>query len=131
MWRIGSAVILPHWYIWLAVGIVAAVRWAIYKWRESRAQTWPVTQGTVEWSWVRSEGLRDDQPLPEVCYSYSVNGEFFSGTYPTSENNFDLFPKGSRLLIHYNPENPSKSFVDREEIRMRMSGQGTGTGPVL
>jgi len=125
---IGSALTETDWYIWLALIALGAIRWAIHKSRESRAQSFPVTQGTVEWTWVRSEGAQDDHQVSEVCYSYSINGEFFSGTYPNAEKNFDLFPKGSRILIHYNPDNPSKSFVDREEIRMRMSGQKTGAG---
>ena len=108
-----------HWLIWLIVGGVAASRWAIYKLGERQAQSWPVVQGTVEWTWVRTEGLRDDHMIPEVCYSYCVNGEFYSGTYGTSEANFDLFPKESCILVHYNPAKPSSSFLDREEIRAR------------
>ncbi|MGZ4859932.1 MAG: DUF3592 domain-containing protein [Candidatus Angelobacter sp.] len=75
----------------------------------------------VEWTWVRAEGLRKDHKVPEVCYSYSVNGESYSGTYGTREATFDLFPKGSRILVHYSPAKPSISFLDREELRMRQT----------
>jgi hypothetical protein len=115
---------IPHWYIWIGTAAVAGVRWLIYKWREGNAQSWPVTQGTVEWTWTRAEGLQEDRLVPEVCYSYSVNGEFFSGTYETREKNFDLFPKGSRILIHYKPGDPSVSYIDREEVRGRTEARG-------
>jgi hypothetical protein len=107
---------LPYWIV---TGVIAGARWALRSWSERQAQSWPVVQGTVEWSWVRAEGWREDQPVPEVCYSYSVNGEYYAGTYGTSEANFDLFPKGSPILVHYNPAKHSRSFLDREEIRTR------------
>lgn len=123
MWQMGSA-ILPYWYMWLAAAVLGGMRWAFNRWREGHAQSWPVTKGTIEWTWVRQEGVRENQAVPEVCYSYSVNGEFFSGTYETGEENFELFPKGTPIMIHYNPEKPSVSFVDREDMRLRKSGAG-------
>jgi Protein of unknown function (DUF3592) len=114
---------LPNYWWFLALVAGVGLEWAVREWRERRAQSWPTVQGTVEWTWVRVEGSgRHQRSIPEVCYSYTVNGEYYSGTHEC----FDLsrFPKGLCVQVHYKPSDPSVSFLDREEMRAREEADG-------
>ena len=99
--------------------IASGIYWIIRELRSRQAQQWPLAQGTVEWTQMRAPGFGDDKrELPEVSYSYSVHDDYYSGTHVCeTEGDLVLFPKGLRITVHYDPSNPSSSFLDREEIR--------------
>jgi len=80
-----------------------------------------MADGTVEYTMVRAEGHgRTYREIAEVNYSYAVEGEFYSGTHVVgNEAEFEMFPKESRVVVHYKPSNPSVSFLDREDLRSR------------
>jgi Protein of unknown function (DUF3592) len=99
--------------------IVGGLAWLVFRaWRERQAQSWPVVKGTVEWTWVRVEGNGQyEERIPEVCYSYSVNGEYYSGSHRIFEASFDKYPKGSPILVHYKSSDPAVSFPDLQDMQ--------------
>lgn len=108
------------WIFLLFLGLGGAV-WLVREVRSRRAQSWPVVEGTVESTTVRVDGYgRNQHEIAEVNYSYKVEGAFYSGAHEVgSESEFEAFPKLSRVLVHYKPSNPSVSFLDREDVRLR------------
>ncbi len=60
---------------------------------------------------------RNERTIPEVCYSCSVNGEYYSGSHEILRVNFDRYPKGSPILVHYKASDPSVSFLDLGDMR--------------
>ena len=76
-----------------------------------------MVQGVVEWTQVRFSDDRHERRIPEVCYSYSVNGEYYSGAHEIFECDFDKYPKGSQILVHYKQSDPSVSFLDLQDMR--------------
>ena len=95
--------------------------WLFRQVRSRAAQAWPMTDGTVESTTVRTEGFgRSAHDIAEVNYSYRVEGEYYSGAHEVSgESEFDAFPKQSRVIVHYKPSNPAVSFLDRNDVRSR------------
>ena len=108
---------------WIRLIVLAISKTArLIRERRSRAaQSWPMVEGTVESTMVREGEFGQDQGLvAEVQYSYSVGGAFYSGAHEVkSEREFESFPKLSRVVVHYKPSDPSVSFLDREDVRLR------------
>jgi len=100
---------------------IGGAGWLIRQRRSRAAQSWPVVEGTVECTMVRLAGLgRNQSEIAEVHYSYKVEGAFYSGAREVgSELEFEAFPKLSRVVVHYKPSDPSASFLDREDVRLR------------
>jgi hypothetical protein len=114
-------------YLIYVIGIGAGLgAWAIRKTRARLAQSWPVVNGTVEYCLERIEGEgRNQRDIAEVNYSYKVDGEFYSGAHEVaSAVDFVYFPKGSTVLVHHKPSDPSTSFLDLEEVRAREAAAG-------
>ena len=122
-WLSASASFEPsfHFWVFLLGGLTGALGWAIYQIRSRQAQSWPVVDGTVESHLYYVEGFGQNRnEIAEVSYSFSINSEYYSGAHKVSgESEFVYFPKGSRVLVHYKPSDPSVSFLDRDEIRSR------------
>jgi len=77
--------------------------------------------GTVESHLFYVEGFgQHRRQIAEVSYSFSVDREYYSGAHKVGgESEFAYFPKGSRVLVHYKSSDPSISFLDHEDIRLR------------
>jgi hypothetical protein len=107
---------------YVAVLTAMAGGWLFRQLRFRAAQAWPMTDGTVESTTVRTEGFgRSEHDIAEVNYSYSVEGEYYSGAHEVSgESEFAAFPKQSRVIVHYKPSNPAVSFLDREDVRSKL-----------
>lgn len=110
----------------LVLGVISAVAGVIVfasrEWRSRSAQGWPVAEGIVE---LHATGETWDtgrrREVLEVGYSYQVDGRFYSGAHRVNrESDYGAFPMHSRLLVHYNPVDPAKCFLDREDVRRRM-----------
>jgi len=112
---------LARYWIYLAVFGILAGGWLVREVRSRAAQSWPTVDGTVESTMVRVEGYgRSQREIAEVNYSYKVEGDFYSGAHvASSEDEFEEFPRESRVVVHYKPSNPSVSFLDREDLRSR------------
>ncbi len=108
---------------WLIIAIlgIGAAGWLIREVRARIAQSWPIVDGTVEFTTIRVEQHgRSQREIHEVNYSYRVQGEYYSGAHRVGgESDFAAFPKLSRVVVHYKPSDPSVSFLDREDLRSR------------
>jgi hypothetical protein len=98
----------------------------------ARAETWPTAPGRVEKSDVRSyESIDHDAKTsrsqtmyrPDVVYSYAVAGVQYRGdkvSVSGMSTNMDAvarrvaarYPVGTKLQVHYNPDNPGESAID-------------------
>jgi hypothetical protein len=98
--------------------VIAIISWVVYRVRFSRAQSWPVTQGVVEYIHLLDVDITHQ--VTRVSYSYCVNGEFYSGTYPLAHRG-DLkgFVRGERIWVHYKLADPSISFLDQQDVHLR------------
>ena len=113
-------------YLLLALsGLIAVV---VRNLRERKGQSWPVVEGTVESAQMAAV---DGQARAEVIYSYSVNGEYYSGVFfrvtrsgRKGEEILAHFPKETRVLVHYDPRSPEVSVLDLNEIKSRLALPG-------
>ena len=80
--------------------------------RERKGQSWPIVGGIVE---SAEMGSFNDQPRAEVTYSYSVNGEYYSGYFERTflrESSADRFVaaiKGQAIFLRTHPNRPERS----------------------
>lgn len=106
----------------LFVSGVAIAKWPRF-WRTLRypnSSNWPLLPGTVEQAVVRScSGRNGTSYRAEICYSYRVNDDYYSGYYLgdlySSEAEIDSivqqFPKGTNVQIHVHPKKPELSVL--------------------
>lgn len=96
---------------------------------------WPETGGVITDSYIHVYKQSDDDGHSStwyrtvINYSYSVNGEGYSGnsitllsTGPdtTDRGKVEMFitdyPKGLHVKVYYDPENPQKSILTKEKV---------------
>jgi hypothetical protein len=110
---------LPDWFL-IVLTLLGLFVWGLFKrWLESRKQQWPVVQGRIATTYVQTEMNKREERNPEVCYSYDVNGQHYFGVANVYEVNFDAYPPGSPILVHYKPSDPSVSRLDHRDMRDR------------
>ena len=87
-----------------------------------RAKDWPYTYGTVEHAEPKMVGEgRSGYWVGELAYSYSVDGEYYSGIFhlPASseESAWDAVRgwKDRKVIVHYMRNAPSRSMLIMEE----------------
>lgn len=86
-------------------------------WLSRRAKRWPSARATVE-STYRSRGGYRQTIRGELWYSYSVNGQEYSGRVardcgfsPGKINALtEEHERGQTISVHVNPSNPSQSY---------------------
>jgi Protein of unknown function (DUF3592) len=89
--------------------------------RDASAQTWPMTQATVESGHVVPAG--HGRLLCEIAYSYSVSNEYYSGFYERgfySEQEATSFVealKGKTILVNYNSQDHGASRLTDSALR--------------
>ena len=95
---------------------------------EYEAGRWPTTPGIVTGSEVRVDTAGRRFSRPEVLYAYEVSGErHYSDrvTYtwvgikdrkPTPEDVVATYPEGSRVTVHYNPDNPDEAVLEPDHF---------------
>src|SRR5262245_48189984 len=111
---------LPRWELALLTLAAYAAWEGIKRWLESRKQAWPVVEGRIATTFVQSEMLDNFQHrTPEISYSYEVNGQRYSGVAEVFESDFDAYPAGSPILVHYKASNPSISRLDKSDMHER------------
>jgi hypothetical protein len=110
---------IPRWAAYLLI-LTGVIGWeAVKAWLERRKQSWPVVEGTIAGVYTLTEFEKHVHQSTSLPYSYYVNGEEYFGADKTFIRVFDAFPKGSRILVHYNPSNPADSRLDRKQVRDR------------
>ena len=105
-----------------ALAVIAIVLFAIraiQRWFERRKQSWPVATGKVATTYVITEMEKYPHETGEVCYSYDVNGKHYYGVQKIFQVDFDAYPAGSRILVHYKPSDPSVSRLDVDNMHAR------------
>jgi hypothetical protein len=114
-----------HTIFWLFVAVSSLVAVVVRNQRERAGQSWPIVGGTVESAQMT---MVDGQARAEVAYSYSVNGEYFSGVFfrvpRTTGKGEELlahFPKESHVLVHYKPGSPEISVLDLNEVKAKLA----------
>src|ERR1035437_6355834 len=117
-WSITLYVLLVLFVIALGIA-VAGLRW----WKTRDHPDWPTTEGTVAGYELESPGKHS---IWVVAYSYSANGTFYAGRFPAvlprsaewmpSRPPLEqLYPKGMKLGIRFNAQDPAVSVpVSRE-----------------
>jgi len=88
-------------------------------WRRQRSNGWPVVGGRVHSARAYyAENVWDT----EISYSYSVNGEFYSGFSKRhfvrerhAEEYLQQFPIGTPLFIRHNSNRPEISLLRRDD----------------
>jgi|SRR5579872_1061391 len=75
-----------------------------------KSEGWPETEGTVF-----NIGWDSSNPREEIIYTYSANGEYYSGSCWRwfEHSNTQEVRAGGRLVLRYNPENRSESVFLR------------------
>lgn len=107
----------------LAAALVVFVLYAavqLYRYRGNAA--WPTVEGIIEGPpEIHGHGPDGTSYYAVVFYSYSVNGERYSGTWtsplkPKKQQLLDVInaklAAGSKVAIRYNPQKPMLSIAD-------------------
>ncbi len=115
MQTFGSYLNFEPWVIYLVgLGVSGLVSgWRYYE--RQGTQNWPEVEGTVEqYRKITTDG--DDRHAKHgIAFSYSVNGEFYSGEmiaerllkFPRTEDDVRrLYPIGSKIRVRYRTSRP-------------------------
>lgn len=102
------------------IGVAAALEYRSHR-RRHYVESWPTTMATVESkevSRVQTEKSSYNYHfVVELAYSYSVQGEFYSGYYKRPfDSEIDAWEfadslTGKSVPIHYKPDNPAASIL--------------------
>lgn len=89
----------------------------------TRAAEWPITQGRIDFTYVRSSGSRKSILfIAEIDYLYEIEGRNYKGKY---EREFYIEPeakefirdlRGKSVSVSYNPRNLAASTLTNEAI---------------
>ena len=119
--------------LWLGISILflagAAALWIRKRVRLKHARSWPTEDGRVESTAIRLQqssggkaGTTSSSYIATVTYSYTVQGQSYSGTLRRNfmlkgraEKWTDKFTTGLPLKIRYNPSNPKDSVLFEDE----------------
>ena len=100
--------------------LIVALAWQAK--RAERTESWPETEATIQsvGAVVVNAG-RSSYTLEVGDFSYSVNGEYYSGRL-TISSSFSTDDRAPRVLIHqkiqlrYNPEKPEEFSVSEQAL---------------
>jgi len=120
------ATVLPI-LVLVGLGIILYRRSKMKDAAKQAAQDWSSTMGTVIASTIQFKRTsRSRSEIPVVVYQYQVNGKpYQSQTIKAGEQFFNVrlmgdaqktierYPVGAQVMVHYNPENPAESALER------------------
>lgn len=94
--------------------------WAWFKFRH--AHSWPSAQGTVVAAQVQRRAGSYLQPwVAQLTYTYIVNGEYYSGSFPMRARNERSAEekvagwKGRMVVVRYSPEKHDLSVLLKDD----------------
>ena len=105
-------------------GVVIGWSWWRVAQQKKAAASWPHVSGRITRSEIKqSRGTQgDSEYMPDIHYSYTVNGTGFSGTrvrhglmkldLKGAEAMRGRYPEGSAVEVHYNPDKPGDSVLE-------------------
>lgn len=122
----GKATSLPPWWVIAGILFIYGVKglwnWTRRRSRESSAQGWPLTEATIQSSYVviryRDDSrYRRDSAIPVLQYSYVVQGERYSGSANLGvwdgdrDSATDTGQRwlGEKIRVRYKPSDPAVS----------------------
>lgn len=98
--------------------------------RASSANGWPVTEAVVQAVMCPED---DGVYSVRVDYEYCVNQQYYAGSFsrecilPPLANRFALrFAPRAHYLVHYDPNDPSKSFMPAKPMLVRLPSAAAG-----
>lgn len=111
---------------WLTIAVVAVAVLVplVSRYIKVRiSDSWTQLQATVESTNVRSEARgKHTATLAEVAYSYSYEGEFYSGFYTREAGTethawrmLEPFQKGMPICVRLNPKAPENSIYREDD----------------
>jgi hypothetical protein len=118
--------------LWLALLVAASVGTAawiaafVYWWRLRRAAGWACAPGTIRCSMVTpSANVRGGKSL-RVTYEFAVRGISLHGATPRRSGDMFFsdrqrerfarkFSPGQRVGVHYDPRDPTRNCLDRQD----------------
>lgn len=114
----------------LVAGVIAAAVLEVWlrpfrRWSLRRAQSWPVAQAHVESASVSQAKAGEYSTCykGEIAYSYTVDGEYYSGyharTFDREEEAWAFVEalKGKTILVNYSPGNHEVSVLTDSALR--------------
>ena len=119
----------------IVLPIVILVAFGYFMYRRSKmrdtakqaAQDWSSTMGVVITSTVQvKRSYKSRSEIPVVIYQYQVDGKPYTGQvikageqffsvriYGDAQKTIARYPVGAQVMVHYNPENPQESALER------------------
>jgi len=94
--------------------------------KEARgSKAWPSVEGTILFSEVKARKTSEGGTsyYPEVSYEYVVNGRTYTegrietivqgmGSRRSAEKKITLYPKGNKVKVYYEPDNPGNAVLE-------------------
>ena len=112
----------PIVWVWLAMLLLGCGK-PVWQWyRRQQVQGWPIAQGRIESVEVKPPQKRGGPARAELAYSYSLEGQYYSGYYNRefgSEDEgleFVRDLKGKSVVVSYNPRNSAKSLLSEGAV---------------
>ncbi len=119
-------------YVWLAFALLGFAK-PVWRWfQRKRAETWPATQGRVEATEINQSKrfpTSTSLSIASFRYVYEVGGTKYIGIHKkqfgTDEesDNFLRDLTGKEVMVQYDPEQPSHSFVLDSSINSLLSSR--------
>jgi hypothetical protein len=104
----------------VSVLVIRSMPWVLVK--NLVARGWPTHQGTVEFGSVEERRVRHARYyIARIDYSYSVNGEYYSGSLMRAffrERSADKFVdslKGQMVFVRSHPNYPERSALLKQD----------------
>jgi hypothetical protein len=115
----------PVWKMIQGFGAILAMWWILAKLQarlnqklQVNARAWPTAPGSIEWAAPEMFGDgKSGQWVGKLTYSYSVRGEYYSGSFKfPASNETNAWRsvegwKGRGVMVRYSPVDPSKSVL--------------------
>jgi len=118
-------------YVWFAFALSGFAK-PVWSWfQRMRAAEWPATQGRIDFVYVKSKRSSIISSRPrgstklfagELDYSYSVEGQSYSGHYErefgfeAEAQEFVRELQGKSVSVSYNPRNAAKSTLTNDAV---------------
>lgn len=120
--------------IFAAIGLFALIRGIVHYRTGKASATWPSVEGQVTVATVEmhvstdSDGDTSRYYTPRVVYEYSVSGQQYGSDQVTIGSTWNYpsearaaaklkYQTGQRVIVYYNPENPSQAVLESGSTR--------------
>jgi hypothetical protein len=137
-----------EWVVFLAFAVAGLIAPVIRRLKRRAAEQWPTTQGVIESVDVQptkhlfvftTPRSRATSFIGQLVYSYSVQGNYYSGRYDrelateAAALEFVRDLQRKPVVVHYNERNPNKSALAEQDVEtlLRTRAPATDRGAEL